>query len=70
MVGSSFACCAEFRRIGPSRLLIGATGAAGNYDSANASIAGNKPHNPFTTGTASFTMTIKGIMPTDYRNQP
>jgi hypothetical protein len=56
--------CKDLGGIGPSHLLIGSPAPSGKYDSANASIAGNKPHNPFTTGTASFTIAINGITPT------
>jgi hypothetical protein len=41
----------------PSELIIG----PGPYTSANGSIAGNKPHNPFLNGTATFTVDVTGV---------
>jgi hypothetical protein len=46
--------CTDLGAAGPSHLLIGQPAASGSYSSANRSIAGNGPHNPFTTGTATF----------------
>ena len=46
--------CTNLGGSGPSHLLIGDPALSGSYASANASIAGNKPHNPFTAGTATF----------------
>ena len=47
--------CTDLGALGPERLLIGVPNTnTGVYTSANASIAGNKPHNPFTAGTAVF----------------
>lgn len=42
---------------GPSHLIIG----PGPYTSANGSIAGNGPHNPFLNGSATFTLNITGV---------
>jgi hypothetical protein len=42
---------------GPSQTLIG----SGPYTAANGSIAGNGPHNPFLTGTATFTFLVGGV---------
>jgi len=55
------ALCTDLGASGPSRLLIGQPSGAGSYQSANASIAGNKPHNPFTTGTSTFLITIPTV---------
>jgi PEP-CTERM motif len=41
----------------PSELIIG----PGPYATANGSIAGNKPHNPFLDGTATFTVDVTGV---------
>jgi len=41
----------------PSQLIIG----PGPYSNANGSIAGNKPHNPFLDGTATFTIDVTGV---------
>lgn len=46
---------------GPSQTLIGSGGAGGVYTNANGSIAGNGPHNPFMTGTATFTFAVGGV---------
>ena len=46
---------------GPSHLIIGPAGAGGTYSNANGSIAGNKPHNPFLNGTATFVLDITGV---------
>jgi hypothetical protein len=45
---------------GPHDLIIGPPGAGGIYSNANASIAGNKPHNPFIDQTATFTLALPG----------
>jgi hypothetical protein len=47
--------------VGPAHLIIGPPGSGGTYSSANGSIAGNKPHNPFLEQSASFTITGSGI---------
>ena len=39
----------------PDQTILGAPTASGSYASANASIAGNDPHNPFVEQTATFT---------------
>jgi len=46
---------------GPMHLIIGPPGPGGTYSSANGSIAGNKPHNPFLKGSATFVITGSGI---------
>jgi len=53
--------CTDLGASGPSHLLIGDPAASGIYASANGSIAGNKPHNPFTTGTATFLINVPGL---------
>jgi hypothetical protein len=45
---------------GPEQTLIGGTG-SGLYPGANGSIAGNNPHNPFLTGTVTFTLVVPGV---------
>lgn len=45
----------------PSHLIIGGPGAGLHYTSANGSIAGNKAHNPFLAGVATFTLSIPGM---------
>jgi hypothetical protein len=47
--------------ITPAHLIIGGPGAGLHYTSANASIAGNGPHNPFLAGVATFTLDITGV---------
>jgi len=46
----------------PTGLIIGPSGSGGVYGNANGSIAGNGPHNPFYNGTATFTLSIPGII--------
>ena len=46
----------------PSDLIIGAAGPGGVYTNANASLAGNGPHNPFANQTATFTLTVAGAL--------
>jgi len=45
---------------GPDQTLIGGTG-SGSYPSANGSIAGNGPHNPFLAGTLTLTLSVPGV---------
>jgi len=46
----------------PANLIIGGTaGSSTAYGNANASIAGNAPHNPFVQGTADFVLSIPGV---------
>jgi len=47
--------------VGPAGLLIGPPGAGGVYTAANASIAGNGPHNPFLNQTATFVVNVSGV---------
>jgi hypothetical protein len=47
--------------IGPAGLIIGPPGAGGVYTNANASIAGNGPHNPFLNQTATFVVNVAGV---------
>ena len=55
------ALCNDLGAIGPKRLLLGDTNSStGLYTSANSSIAGNRPHNPFTAGTAVFIINAPG----------
>ncbi|HLW82291.1 MAG TPA: hypothetical protein VKS20_09650 [Candidatus Acidoferrales bacterium] len=44
----------------PGQLIIGPGGVSG-YTNANGSIAGNKPHNPFLNGSATFTLSVTGL---------
>lgn len=44
----------------PAHTIIGGAGAA-LYANANASIAGNNPHNPFVQGTGHFVLSIAGV---------
>lgn len=53
--------CANLGASGPSHLLIGSPAMSGTYASANASIGGNGPHNPFTAGTATFLINAPGV---------
>ena len=53
--------CTDLGGAGPSHLLIGPPGMSGTYEAANASIAGNGPHNPFTAGTAVFLVNVPGV---------
>jgi len=53
--------CTDLGAVGPKHLLIGPAAASGIYASANDSIAGNKPHNPFTVGQASFFVNAPGV---------
>ena len=53
--------CRDLGSLGPSHLLIGAPALSGFYASANRSIAGNGPHNPFTAGTATFLINVPGV---------
>ena len=46
--------------VGPAGLIIGPAGSS-TYSGANASIAGNGPHNPFINQTATFTLSIPGL---------
>ena len=46
---------------GPTDTLIGPADTGGTYSNANASIAGNGPHNPFLNQTASFVLSIPGV---------
>ena len=53
--------CRDLGALGPSHLLIGQAATSGNYDSANRSIAGNGPHNPFTAATATFLVNVPNV---------
>ena len=46
---------------GPSQGIIGPGGPGGVYTNANGSIAANGPHNPFLTGTVTFTFAVGGV---------
>jgi hypothetical protein len=46
---------------GPAHLGIGGPGAGNKYSNAKGSIAGNKPHNPFLAGNATFNLHINGL---------
>jgi hypothetical protein len=43
---------------GPAHTILGSPGAGGIYSAANASIAGNGPHNPFLENSATFDFTF------------
>ncbi len=49
----------------PAGLIIGPPGAGHLYSSANGSIAGNGPHNPFIDQTASYDLNIQGLSASD-----
>jgi hypothetical protein len=53
--------CNDLGAAGPSHLLIGAPAGSGRYQSANGSIAANRPHNPFTAETAVFLVYVPGV---------
>lgn len=57
--------CTDLGAVGPKHLLIGNPAVSGTYASANGSIARNKPHNPFTQGTATFLINIPGVTSSD-----
>lgn len=42
----------------PAQGILGPVSPDGKYDSANSSISGNKPHNPYVAGTGTFTLTV------------
>jgi len=46
---------------GPAHTLIGSPDASNRYDNANASIAGNKPHNAFLAGPVTFDLSVPGV---------
>lgn len=46
---------------GPAGLIVGPAGSGGVFTSANGSIAGNGPHNPFLNQTANFTVAVSGV---------
>jgi len=45
----------------PAHTIIGEPAGSGTYASANNSIAGNGPHNPFLAGTVTFDLAIAGV---------
>jgi hypothetical protein len=47
--------------IGPAHLIIGPQDGSNDYGSANGSIAGNKPHNPFLAGPVTFALSVPGV---------
>jgi len=53
------ALCADIA--GPSRLILGPPDGSNVYSSANSSIAGNGPHNPFLNGTVNFQIAVAGL---------
>ncbi len=53
--------CTDLGGAGPSHLLIGPPASSGTYASANGSIAGNGPHNPFTAQTATFLINVPDV---------
>jgi hypothetical protein len=68
--GGFFLCvlCTDLGASGPKDLLIGDPAPSGTYASANASIAGNRPHNPFTQGQATFFINVPGATSSDSVN--
>jgi len=46
---------------GPQRVILGPPNGSNVYSNANASIAGNDPHNPFLNGTVTFAVTVPGL---------
>ncbi|HEV3201661.1 MAG TPA: hypothetical protein VGZ73_27365 [Bryobacteraceae bacterium] len=54
--------CSLLGFIAPTHLLIGDPAGSGTYASANASIAGNLLHNPYTSGPATFLISVPGIV--------
>lgn len=57
--------CSSAKTVGPTHLIIGPPAGDGNYDAANGSIAGNKPHNPFLSESATFDIGIMGLTAED-----
>jgi hypothetical protein len=53
--------CNNLGSAGPSHLLIGPPADSGRYRAANGSIAGNRPHNPFTAETATFLIYVPTV---------
>ncbi len=49
---------------GPTNLIIGSPGSGGVYGNANASIAGNGPHNPLLSQSADFFLYVPGVSST------
>jgi hypothetical protein len=49
---------------GPEKTIVGPPNGSNLYASANGSIAGNDPHNPFIGQSATFTLAIPGITST------
>jgi hypothetical protein len=68
--GGFFLCvlCTDLGAVGPQHLLVGNPAPSGKYDAANGSIAGNRPHNPFTQGQAIFLINVPGAKPNDSVN--
>ncbi len=65
--GGFFLCvlCNDLGALGPSHLLIGDPSSTGVYTGVNGSIANNKPHNPFTAGTATFLINAPALTGTE-----
>jgi len=66
--GGLFLCvlCNDLGSLGPSHLLIGDPNPVTNvYTGVNGSIANNKPHNPFTAGTATFLINVPALTGTE-----
>ncbi len=47
--------------VGPAHTLLGSPNSSNIYSSANGSIAGNKPHNAFLSGTLDFIINVQGV---------
>jgi hypothetical protein len=60
--GSSLSLSVLGTAIGPAHTLLGPPGGT-TYAHANGSIAGNRPHNPFLAGTATFVVHAAGVTP-------
>jgi len=47
--------------VGPAMVILGPPDGSNTYSNANASIAGNGPHNPFLNGTVAFQIVVPGL---------
>lgn len=59
--GSGFLLSVLGTKEAPAHTIIGNPDASNIYGSANNSIAGNKPHNPFLAGPVTFVLDIAGV---------
>ena len=51
----------DLQGVTPSRTIVGPPDGSNTYGSANGSIAGNKPHNPFLAENATFEIDVPGV---------